>query len=109
MLKDIGTGATAGSLVTPVGVGARVLFLLGISASSGQVVTSDKPFETGRDEALKAVTEKGAEAFFIEVLGHTPGAAARATALISLSGGWDSFVNRLKVDLLGIKQDDSQN
>lgn len=109
VFKDIGTGATLGTLATPVGVGARVLFLLGIGASAGQAATSEKSCETGRDEALKAVTEKGAEAFFSEMLGHTPGAAARATALINLSGGWDAFVNRVKVDFFGMKHDDSKN
>ena len=108
VFKDIGTGATVGTLVTPVGSGARVLFLLGIGASTGQIVMNENSFETGRDEALKMLTEKGAETFFGEVLGHTPSAAARATALINLSGGWDAFVNRVKMDLLGIKQDDGK-
>lgn len=29
------------------------------------------------------------------------GTAARASALINLSGGWDAFVNRIKVELIG--------
>jgi filamentous hemagglutinin len=51
---------------------------------------------------LKALSEKGGETFFREVLGQTPSAAARATALINLTGGWDAFVNRVKIDLFGV-------
>ncbi len=102
VFKDIGTGATAGTLVTPVGVAANVLFGLGIGASIGQSATSDEKWSTARDEFLKAVSEKGGEKFFTAVLGHTPSAAARATALINLSGGWDAFVNRVKIDLFGV-------
>jgi filamentous hemagglutinin len=52
---------------------------------------------------MKAASEKGGAKIFEEVLGHTPGAAARASALINLSGGWDAFVNRVKVDVFGIE------
>ena len=37
------------------------------------------------------------------VASYAPGAAARASALINLSGGWDAFVNRVKVDVFGIE------
>jgi filamentous hemagglutinin len=106
--KDIGTGATVGTLLTPVGAPGLVLFWLGAAASGGQAVTSDTPYETGRDEFLKALSEKGGEKVFQDVLGHTPGAAGRITALINLSGGWDAFVNRIKIDLLGEKSNDSK-
>ncbi|NBD20309.1 hypothetical protein GTZ97_06445 [Aquabacterium fontiphilum] len=108
LLKDIGTGATLGSLVTPVGAGGTALAVLGWLASGGQVLQSDTPFESGRDEVLKALSEKGGENFFRHVLGHTPANAARAVALINLSGGWDAFVNRVKIDLLEIKPDDTK-
>lgn len=109
VFKDIGTGATAATLAMPVGVGARMLMVLGLAASGGQMATSDKPFEAGRDEALKVLSEKGGSVFFEEVLGHTPGAAARASALITLSGGWDAFINRVKIDVFGVKPDDTKN
>ncbi len=80
-----------------------VLSVLGIGASIGQSATSDEKWNTARDEFLKAVAEKGGAVFFEEILSHTPGASARASALINLSGGWDAFVNRVKIDLLGIK------
>ncbi len=74
-----------------------------IGASIGQSATSDEKWSTARDEFLKAVAEKCGAVFFEEILSHTPGASARASALINLSGGWDAFVNRVKIDLLGIK------
>jgi filamentous hemagglutinin len=106
VFKDIGKGATAATLVTPTGAAARVLFWVGAAASGGQVATSDDQWEAVKDEILKAVSEKSGEKFFTEILGHTPSAAARATALINLSGGWDAFVNRVKVDFLGARSDD---
>ena len=108
VFKDIGTGATVGTLVTPVGPGSTLLMLLGFSASGGQVATSDTQLQTAGVEFMKAVSEKGGETFFREVLGHTPGAAARASALINLSGGWDAFVNRVKVDVFGMKLNDEK-
>ncbi len=108
VFKDIGTGATAGTLATPVGAGARVLFWLGASASVGQVATSPRPTDTAIDETLKMISEKGGEKFFTEVLGHTPGAAARTAALINLSGGWDAFVSRLTINLMEVKSYESQ-
>ena len=108
VFKDIGTGATVGTLATPVGVGARVLFLLGVGGSAGQIALSDRPTEAAFDEAMKMASEKGGEVFLQEVLGHTPSAAARAAALINLSGGWDAFVNRAKVELFGMRSDDSK-
>jgi filamentous hemagglutinin len=106
--KDIGTGATGGTLLTPVGAAGKVLFWLGAAASGGQAATSDSPVETGFDEAMKAVSEKGGAKFFEEVLGHTPGAAARASALINLTGGWDAFVKRIKIDLFGMNPNDTK-
>jgi filamentous hemagglutinin len=106
VFKDIGTGATVGTLVTPVGTGAKVLFWLGMGAFTAQVASSEQPTNTATDEAIKVLSEKGGEKFFMEVLGHTPSAAARATSLVNLSGGWDAFVGRVKIDLLGVKPDD---
>jgi filamentous hemagglutinin len=106
VFSGIGTGATIASLVTPVGAAATVLFWVGAAASGGQVAMSDKPVDAAWDEFWKAASEKGGEKFFTEILGHTPSAAARATALINLSGGWDAFVNRVKVDFLGARSDD---
>ena len=96
VFKDIGMGATAGMLVTPVGVAGRVLSGLGLTASIGSALTDS----TLIDEALKNASQGGATKFFTDVLGHTPSAAARAVALIDLSGGWDAFVARLKADLV---------
>ena len=109
VFKDIGTGATAGTLVTPVGAVAGVLFWVGAAASGGQAAMSDAPFNEGRDEAMKALSEKGGAIVFEELLGHTPGAAARASALINLTGGWDAFVNRVKIDVFGMKSSETKN
>jgi filamentous hemagglutinin len=57
---------------------------------------------------MKAASEKGGAKFFEEVLGHTPGAASRASALINLTGGWDAFVNRVKIDLFGMNPNDTK-
>lgn len=65
------------------------------------MATSDAKFDTTRDEVLKALSEKGS--IFRDILGHTPGASARATAIVNLTGGWDAFVIRFKTDVLGIK------
>ncbi|WP_439115692.1 hemagglutinin repeat-containing protein, partial [Hydrogenophaga sp.] len=109
VFKDIGTGATLGSLVTPVGVPGAVLGLVGLAAGGGGAALSERPTEAAFDESLKVASEKGGEKFFTEVLGHTPGAAARASALIELSGGWDAFVNRVKIDVFGMKPNDTKN
>ncbi len=79
VFKDIGTGATASTLITPAGAAGKVLFWLGAAASGGQAATSEKPTETSFDEFMKAVSEKGGAIVFEEVLGHTPGASARAS------------------------------
>ena len=50
---------------------------------------------------MKVVSEKGGEKVFKDVLEHTPSAAARAGALINLSGGWDAFVNRVPSSVCG--------
>jgi filamentous hemagglutinin len=105
IFKDIGTGATGGTLVTPVGAAGRVLFWLGAGTTTGQVVMSESPTEQARHETVKAMSQKGAEIFFREVLLYPASAAARAIALIELAGGWDSFVNRVEVDLLGVEND----
>lgn len=109
VFKDIGTGVTAATFLTPTGAAAKVLFWLGAAASGGQAAMSDAPFNEGRDEAMKALSEKGGAIVFEELLGHTPGAAARASALINLTGGWDAFVNRVKIDLFGMKSSETKN
>lgn len=105
VFKDIGTGATAASLITPVGIPGATLTVLGLLASGGQVVTSDKPTDAVIDETIKAVSEKGGESIFRDILGHSPASAIRAAALINLGGGWDAFAERVKVDLLGLKNE----
>ena len=57
---------------------------------------------------MKVVSEKGDEKVFKDVLEHTPSAAARAAALINLSVGWDAFVNRVKIDLMGVNSNDTK-
>lgn len=108
VFKDIGTGATAASLITPVGIPGATLTGVGLVAAAGSVAVSDSPIGTLRDEVIKETLESGAERFFRNVLGHTPAAAARAAALINLSGGWDAFTERVKIDLLGVKPDESK-
>lgn len=108
IFKDIGKGATVGSLVTPVGAAGNALFVLGLLASGGEVVTSQAVLETARDEVLNEIAEKGGEAVFREILGHTPAVAARAAALINLAGGWEAFTERVKTDLLGIKSNEQK-
>lgn len=102
VFKDMGKGATLGSLVTPVGVGGVAFAVVGAGAAAGESLISKDPVSTGLDKGLESGAEKGAEKFFKDVLGHTPGVAARAAALINLSGGWEAFRERVKIDLLGI-------
>jgi len=106
VFKDIGTGATVGTLVTPVGVAGAVLTAVGTGAAIGEATVSDAPIGALRDEVIKETLESGAERFFRNVLGHTPATAARAAALINLAGGWDAFAERVKTDLLGVKVDE---
>ncbi|PZO11784.1 MAG: hypothetical protein DCF26_20525 [Burkholderiales bacterium] len=108
VFKDIGTGATIGSLVTPVGVGGAVLTGVGLGATAGEVAISEAPVETARDEAIKAGLEKGGESTMRNLLGHTPAISARTSALIDLGGGWDAFTERVKQDLFGIKANDQK-
>jgi filamentous hemagglutinin len=108
VFKDIGTGATVGALVTPVGVGGAGLSGVGLLAVIGTVAVSDAPVGALRDEVIKETLESGAERFFRTVLGHTPATAARVAALINLAGGWDVFAERVKTDLFGVKVDESK-
>jgi filamentous hemagglutinin len=105
IFKDIGTGATAATLVTPVGVPGAILSGVGLTTSLGSAATdSDFLFQ-----AIKNSSQIGATEFFVKVLGHTPAAAARFVALIDLTGGWDSFTNRVKLDLFEIKPIESKD
>lgn len=92
--------------MTPTGVAGQVLAWFGVLVTGGQALSSDKPIETAFDESLKALSAKGGQKFFQEVLGYTPAAAARATALIDEAGGWDAFVNRAKIELSNTELDD---
>jgi hypothetical protein len=94
IFKDMSTGVNYATLVTPVGVPGAVLAGAGIVASIGSAATDS----TAINELLKTGSQLTAAKFFTEVLGHTPASAARAVALIDLSGGWDAFVQRLKAD-----------
>jgi filamentous hemagglutinin len=94
IFKDMSTGVNYATLVTPVGAPGAILAGVGIAASIGSAATDS----TAIDELLKNGSQLSATKFFTEVLGHTPAAAARAVALIDLSGGWDAFVQRLKTD-----------
>jgi filamentous hemagglutinin len=108
IFKDMDKAATVGTLVTPIGVPGAVLTAVGLLASGGQVATSDKPTDVAIDEAVKEISELGAVRFFEKVLGHTSSAAARASALINLGGGWDAFSERVRVELLGMKSDEKK-
>jgi len=101
IFKDMSTGVNYAMLVTPVGVPGAILAGTGFVASIGSAATDSTPL----DEALKYGSQKGAEKFFTDILGHTPGAAIRAVVLIDLAGGWNAFVNRVKVDFLGSPND----
>lgn len=100
VFKDIGTGATVGTLVTPVGVPGAVLAAVGTGAAIGEATVSDSVVGGLTDKGIEAGSEKLGAIFFEKVLGHSPSAAARAAALINLSGGWEAFRERVKVDLL---------
>jgi Hemagglutinin repeat len=108
VFKDIGTAATWASLVTPVGVPGAVLTGVGVVTAVGSAAVSDSPVGALGDEVMKEASEAGAIRFFEQVLGHTPATAARGAALINLSGGWDAFTERVKVDLFGVKPDASK-
>ena len=99
MFKDISTAANAATMVSP---GRAIPYALGVgaAASFGSAVTGSSP---PLDEILKYGSQEGATKFFQFVLGYPPVAAARAVAAIDLTGGWDAFVNRVKVDVIGIK------
>jgi filamentous hemagglutinin len=94
VFKDISTGVNYGLIATPVGVPGRVLAATGVMASAGSAMTDSSAV----DEALKYGSQYGATRFFTDVLQHTPAAAARAVAIIDLTGGWDAFVARIKKD-----------
>ncbi len=108
VFKDIGTGATVGSLVTPVGVPGAVLAITGAGANVGETVLSSDPLATGFDKGIEEGAESAGKALIEKLLGHTPATAARAAALINLGGGWEAFRERVKVDLLGMKPDENK-
>ena len=108
VFKDIGKGATIGTLVTPVGVPGAVLGITGAGAALGEAALSSDAIGTARDKGIETGSEKGAQIFFEKVLGHTPGVAARAAALINLAGGWEAFRARVNTDLLGIPSNDQK-
>ncbi len=103
VFKDIGTGATLASLVTPVGVPGAALAVIGVFAALGESAVAGDLNEGVRNETIKLLSEKGAEATIKNALAHSPQVAARVVALIELAGGWDAWVERVKVDLLGVK------
>jgi hypothetical protein len=105
VFKDIGDGATLGSIVTPVGVPGTVLTVIGWVAAGGEAAGSERPSEEAVDEFMKAIAEKGGEAVLRNLLQHTPATAARASALVELSGGWDAFVGRIKQDFFGVERE----
>ena len=106
VFKDIGTGATLGTLLTPVGAAGATLSVVGAASATGEAVLSKDPLSTGFDKAIEDRSEKSAEWFIRNVLGHSPAAAARAAALINLTGGFEAFRERVKIDILGIKSND---
>lgn len=77
----------------------------GTAASVGSVLTDGSLL----NEIIKAGSQAGAEKLFTDVLGHTPSTAARAVALIELSGGWDAFVERVRIDILGLPVQETRN
>ncbi|EHN63592.1 two-partner secretion domain-containing protein [Comamonas testosteroni] len=99
IFKDISTGANYATLMTPAGASGQTLAALGLVASAGSAVTDSNAL----DELLKYGSQKGSEKLFVDILGHTPANAARAISIIDLSGGWSAFVERIKIDILEIR------
>ncbi|MBL5980374.1 hemagglutinin repeat-containing protein [Comamonas sp. NyZ500] len=100
IFKDISTGANYATLMTPAGASGQTLAAVGLVASAGSAFTDSNAL----DELLKYGSQKGGEKLFVDILGHTPANAARAIAIIDLSGGWSAFVERFKVDILGMRK-----
>ena len=96
--KDASEGVNYATLFSPPGA-IRYLAIAGGTASLGSAMTDSSII----NELLKYGSQEGATKLFTNILGHSPSAAARAVAAIDLQGGWDAFVNRVKIDLLEIK------
>ena len=101
VFKDISKGTNYGTLVVATGPAALLFSGTGIAAAIGSALTDS----TALDEVSKFVSQQGATAFFVQVLGHTPAAAARAVAIVDLAGGWEAFVKRMKIDVMGIENE----
>ena len=99
VFKDINTGSTMATLITPTGVLGTALAGTGLATSVGSAFTDSDVLH----QTIKNASQMGAAEFFVKVLGHTESAAGRFVALIDLSGGWDAFTKRVKLDLLEIK------
>jgi filamentous hemagglutinin len=108
IFKDIGTGATIGTLVGPSGIPVTIFAVTGAGAAVGETALSKDPGTTGFDKGIEMLSEVGAQTLLEKVLGYTPAAAARAAALINLAGGWEAFRERVKSNLLGIKSDEKK-
>ncbi|MEY4727038.1 MAG: hypothetical protein RLZ36_1665 [Pseudomonadota bacterium] len=63
VFKDIGAGATAGTLVTPVGVGARVLMALGFAASGDRLPRVINHSKQGEMKCSKPCQKKEGKPF----------------------------------------------
>ena len=99
VFKDISKGVNIGTLLIPGGPTAQVLGATGLAASAGSAVTDSD----GTTEILKAISQMTFQQFMQKVLLHSSNATARAAALIDLGGGWDKFVNRVKIDFLSME------
>jgi filamentous hemagglutinin len=99
VFKDINTGSTMATLLTPTGIPGAILTYTGLVTSVGSAFTDSDPLH----QTVKNASQFGATEFFTKVLGHSASAAARFVSMIDLSGGWDAFTNRVKLDVLEIK------
>jgi hypothetical protein len=92
VFKDIGTGATVGTLVTPMGVAGALLAVLGPLTSVAAGAAEDK-FGTATSKELLQFT---AVQYLTKVYRLSDATVNRLIATVDLAGGWQAFIDRMK-------------
>jgi len=97
VFKDINTGSTVATLVTPTGVAGGILAVLGPLTSVAAGAAEDK-FGTA---ASKELLQFSAAQYLSKVYGLSDAIVNRLTATVDLAGGWQAFIDRMNLEMIG--------
>lgn len=90
VIDDINKGATAVTLISPVGVAGAIAGVLGPTTSLISGAVDRKPISAG----VKETIQFAAIQYMTKVYGIGEAAANRIAAVVDATGGWQAFVDR---------------